>query len=254
MLPSPREPVFHFRFSTPERLPGENWGATFLRRVRHGLLLKTLGISGFMWLFFIAYFELLRYPAQAVTTMPLTALDAAVPFTPGSLWLYLSLWFYVGTPAGLSTNLRQLIVYGLWASALCIAGLAVFYFWPTAVPAGLAPADAARHAGFALLQGVDAAGNACPSMHVASAVFTAFWVHRIWRRMGAPLPWLALNIVWAALIVWSTMATKQHVALDVLGGVLLALVFVPLSMRWYPYGPAAEAAAAGGAVPARAAR
>ncbi len=231
MLPSPREPAFQLFFSTPESLPGEGWGAAFVRRVRHGFLLKTLGISAFMWLFFLAYFQLLRHPVNPVTTMPLTAVDAAVPFTPWALWIYLSLWFYVGMPAGLATDLRRLLAFGAWGAALSLTGLAFFYLWPTAVPAGLAPADAAKHAGYALLQGVDAAGNACPSMHVASAVFAACWVHRLWRTMGAA-PWLlALNGLWAAAIVWSTLATKQHAALDALGGTLLALLFAALALR-----------------------
>lgn len=231
MLPSPREPALHFDFSTPEHLPGESWGHAFVRRVRHGFVLKTVGISGFMWLFFLAYFELLRHPVNPVTTMPLTVVDAAVPFTPWSIVLYLSLWFYVGMPAGMAASLHQLLRYGAWCAALSLTGLACFYFWPTAVPAGLAPADAAKHLGYAVLQGVDAAGNACPSMHVASAVFAACWVHRIWRETGAS-PWLlALNQLWAAAIVWSTLATKQHVALDAAAGTLLALAYAALALR-----------------------
>lgn len=242
MLPSPREPAFQLHFSTPEFLPGESWGQAFVRRVRHGFVLKTLGISGFMWLFFLGYFQLLRHPAYPVTTMPLTPVDAAVPFTPWALWLYLSLWFYVGMPAGLAPDLRRLLIYGAWGSALSLTGLACFYFWPTAVPAGMAPADAAKYAGYAMLQGVDASGNACPSMHVASAVFAACWVHRLWRGMAASAWLLALNALWAAAIVWSTLATKQHAALDALAGTLLALVFAALALRPWRRGLGAQAA------------
>ena len=231
MLPSPRESALQLRFSTPEHLPGERWGQAFLRRMRPGFVLKTVGISTFMWLFFIGYFALLRRPGLEASVMPLTALDAAVPFTPWSLWVYLSLWFYVGIPAGLAPNLRALLAYGAWSAGLAIVGLLCFWLWPTQVPLGLAPADAARHAGFALLQGVDASGNACPSMHVASAVFAACWVHHIWRRMGAGPGVLVFNAVWAGAIVWSTLATKQHVALDAVAGTALALVFAAAALR-----------------------
>jgi hypothetical protein len=230
LLPSLREPAFQLRFSTPERLAGETFSRCFLRRMRHGFVFKTLGISGFMALFFLAYFELLRRPGLQATVMPLTALDAAVPFTPGSLWVYLSLWVYVGIPAGLAPNLRVLLHYGAWCAALSAAGLVCFWLWPTQIPPGLAPADAARHAGFALLQGVDAAGNACPSLHVASAVFAACWVHGTWRRMGAGAPPLVVNAAWAVAIAWSTLATKQHVALDVLAGTALAGVFAAAAL------------------------
>jgi hypothetical protein len=210
------------------------WTSEFVRRVRHRFLLKTLGITGFMWLFFLAYFHLLRHPVQPVIVMPLTAVDHWVAFEPTALYAYVSLWIYVGIPAGLTRSLHQLLIYGLWVGALCLCGLAFFYFVPTAVPAMALPVDVAQHPGFALLQGVDAAGNACPSLHVASAVFSALWIARLLRNMAAPGWAHWLNVAWALLIVWSTLATKQHVALDVAAGALLALLFAPPSMRWFP--------------------
>lgn len=205
-----------------------------MRRVRHRFVLKTLGITGFMWLFFVAYFHLLRHPAQAVIVMPLTALDHWVGFEPAALAVYVSLWVYVGIPAGLMRSLHHLVVYGLWIGALCLTGLACFYFVPTAVPAMALPVDVAQHPGFALLQGVDASGNACPSLHVATAVFSALWVGHLLHGMAAPRWARLLNGAWAVLIVWSTLATKQHVALDVAAGTLLALLFAAPSMRWFP--------------------
>jgi membrane-associated phospholipid phosphatase len=77
---------------------------------------------------------------------------------------------------------------------------------------------------------VDAAGNACPSLHVATAAFTALWVEHVLRRIGAPRWLRACNGLWVGAIVWSTMATKQHVAWDVAGGLLLAVVFAALSL------------------------
>ena len=205
-----------------------------MRRVRHRFVLKTLGITGFMWLFFVAYFHLLRHPAQPVIVMPLTALDHWVGFEPAALAAYVSLWVYVGIPAGLMRSLHHLVVYGLWIGALCLTGLACFYFVPTAVPAMALPVDVAQNPGFALLQGVDASGNACPSLHVATAVFSALWIGHQLRGMAAPRWARLLNGAWAVLIVWSTLATKQHVALDVAAGTLLALLFAAPSMRWFP--------------------
>ena len=90
----------------------------------------------------------------------------------------------------------------------------------------------ASHPGFALLQGVDAAGNACPSLHVATALFSAAWVQRLLRGIHAPA-WLSWgNGIWLVLIVYSTMAIKQHVALDVLAGLLLGGAFGWASLRW----------------------
>lgn len=204
------------------------WQTLLAQRMRHLWWLKFLGVCAFMWLFFIGYFYTLRNPLHDVTVMPLTWLDHAVAFQPQALWVYLSLWLYVGVAPGLLWTFRELLIYALWIGALCAVGLACFFFWPTAVPR---PAiDLTGYPGFALLQGVDAAGNACPSLHVATAAFTALWVEHVLRTIGAP-PWLrCCNALWVGAIVWSTMATRQHVALDVAAGLLLALLFAALSL------------------------
>jgi membrane-associated phospholipid phosphatase len=182
-----------------------------------------------MWLFFTAYFHVMRNPAYPVLTLPLTAVDLAIPFVPQALAVYLSLWFYVGIPAGLAASRRDALIYGAWAAALCTSGLLIFHFWPTAVPR--MPIDLASHPAFAVLQGVDAAGNACPSLHVASAVFAAAWISRILRDVQAPLALDVVNVLWCLAIAWSTVAVRQHVALDVLGGLALGALFALLSRR-----------------------
>ena len=94
--------------------------------------------------------------------------------------------------------------------------------------------DVGAHPAFALLQGVDAAGNACPSLHVATAAFTAVWVDRRLACIGTPA-WLRwTNVVWFVAIVWSTLAIKQHVVLDVAAGLLLGAAFAGVSLRFSP--------------------
>ncbi|HEY9237994.1 MAG TPA: phosphatase PAP2 family protein, partial [Burkholderiaceae bacterium] len=199
--------------------PAQPWTADIWQRMRIHFPLKLFGTTAFTCLFFVGYFHLLRNPASEVTVMPLTALDALIPFQPGMLAAYLSLWLYVGVGPGLQRNFRELVVYAGWAIALCLAGLGLFWAWPTAVPPlGF---DVSGYPGFAMLQGVDAAGNACPSMHVAIAIFTAVRVDQVFRGAGAPWALRWANVAWFAAIAWSTLAVKQHVVLDVAAGALL---------------------------------
>ncbi|WP_164885079.1 phosphatase PAP2 family protein [Rubrivivax rivuli] len=216
--------------STPPPLA---WRADLRQRFWRYLPLKVVGISGFMWVFFLGYFHTLRHPAYPVFEMPLTALDALLPFQPWGLVAYVSLWLYVGVAPGLLLRLRELIVYGLWAGALCAAGLLIFHFWPTAVPRP--DVDVSAYPGFAVLQGVDAAGNACPSLHVATAVFTAIWVERLMRIVGAPMVLRLLNLAWVLAIAWSTVAIRQHVVLDAVAGAALGSAFAALSIRLSPW-------------------
>jgi membrane-associated phospholipid phosphatase len=141
----------------------------------------------------------------------------------GSLWLYVSL-----APALLTTKHELLSHAAAW-TGLSIAGLAIFYFWPTAVPAY--SVEWAPPADFAFLRKIDASGNACPSLHVAFAVMTAVWFERLLREMGAARLARAINWLWCAAIVYSTMAIRQHVALDVLAGAGLGLA-VAFAHAW----------------------
>jgi hypothetical protein len=215
--------------------------------------------------------------------MPEIFLDHRIAFTPSAFPVYLSLWVYVSLPPALLGNLRVLVGYTLWVGALCLMCLGIFWWWPTQVPAfGV---DWAAYPGLALIKGIDASGNAFPSLHVASAVFSACWLHRIFRQLGCPkllenplqnalrsviararavhcVVFLvnsraigckqapcgpsrsarhilasvvqrvlnAINIGFCIAIAWSTMATLQHVALDVIGGVVAGLLFAAASL------------------------
>lgn len=208
------------------------WKAALRLRFWRYLPLKFIGISAFMWVFFLGYFHTLRHPAYPVFQMPLTALDALIPFQPHAMLAYVSLWLYVGTAPGLLLTLKELVIYGLWAGALCATGLAIFYFWPTAVPPHAL--DVSGFPGFGLLQGVDAAGNACPSLHVATAVFTAIWVARLLRIVGVPPALRVLNLAWVLAIAYSTVAIRQHVVLDAVAGAALGALFAVVAILCCP--------------------
>ena len=208
------------------------WRAELGLRMRRHLALKLVGTTAFTWVFFIGYFHLLRHPAHPLSVMPLVALDHLVPFQPQMLPIYLSLWFYVGIAPGLQLTFAQLMAYALWVGALCLTGLALFYFWPTEIPP-LMP-HTAGFGGFAVLRGVDAAGNACPSMHVAVAMFSALWIERLLRLIQVPVPLRLINAAWFLAIAYSTLAVKQHVVLDVLAGALLGIAFALPSLHWRP--------------------
>jgi membrane-associated phospholipid phosphatase len=206
------------------------WVAELGQRFKYLWPLKFAGTTAYTWLFFIGYFHLLRHPAYPITQMPLTPLDHWIPFQPSMLIPYLSLWLYVGLAPAFQRNFGELVAYGLWVGGLCITGLTLFYFFPTAVPP--LTIDVSGHPGFAVLQGVDASGNACPSMHVAAAIFTALRLSDVFRQARVPAPWRWANMLWFAAIVWSTVAVRQHVVLDAVAGAALGGLFALASLRW----------------------
>jgi membrane-associated phospholipid phosphatase len=191
--------------------------------------IKMGGMIAFMVVFFAAYFYLLAHPHFSVTTVPRIFVDRLIPFQPGALPLYLSLWFYVCiAPAFLRTK-REMFSYAVAATILSAIGFLVFIVWPTAVvPSDIDPIllPSLSH-----LKTVDASGNAFPSLHVAFAIFTAIWFARLFREMGTGPVLRALNWIWCAGIVYSTMAIRQHVALDALSGAVLGAAVALLQQR-----------------------
>jgi membrane-associated phospholipid phosphatase len=210
-----------------------DWWRQTVSRFKSHWLLKMLGTTLSITAFMCVYFWLLRHPAYPVTIMPLTSVDRMIGFQSWSLIPYATLWLYISlVPALLHLNRREMVPYLSAVVLLSLIGFAIFFFWPTAVPKP--EVDWARYPSIEFLKSVDTAGNACPSLHVAFAVLTALWLHRLLRQMGAPTAIRVLNICWCTVIAWSTLATKQHVMLDLEAGALLGLTIGVLHLYALP--------------------
>jgi membrane-associated phospholipid phosphatase len=142
--------------------------------------------------------------------------------------VYLSLWFYVSLPPAFLATRRELFYYAFTVGLMCAMGLIIFYFWPTAVP--VMQDNRLMHASVNFLKSIDAAGNACPSLHVATALFSAIWFNLILRRFNAPNWVLFANWLWCIGIIYSTLAVQQHVLVDVLGGIVLGATGAYISL------------------------
>lgn len=190
------------------------------------LLGPLIGLTGF----FVLYFRILLHPLFPVTVMPVTAVDHLITFQPWALSLYVSLWVYLLVAPGLMTRGRDLAYFDAGVVVLALVGLGIFVLWPTVTPAP--DIDWTHYPGVAFLKRMDRSGNACPSLHAAFAVFTAIWNAAMLRRAGDRGPLRILNVLWCVAILYATLATKQHVLVDVLGGVALGAL-VALPHRYY---------------------
>lgn len=198
-------------------------GAVFVarlgRRIATLFALKMFSTIGAVALFFYAYFWVMRHPLSAMTVMPLTWIDAWIGFIPAAFPLYASLWLYIALGTALARDLGELAAYGAASLAMSAVGLAVFMLWPTKVPDfGI---DWSLHPWLEFMKSVDVAGNACPSLHAAFCVFTAAVLHQQLKSLDAARWLLAGNLLWGLGILASTVATRQHVALDAIAGAAL---------------------------------
>jgi membrane-associated phospholipid phosphatase len=191
--------------------------------------LKSIGTTVFISLFFILYFHVLRNPAYPTTVMPAIWIDHWIDFEPLALPVYLSLWLYVSLLPAFFAARAELYRYGLAMALMCVSALLIFYFWPTAAPTP--DIDWARYPSVNFLKNIDASGNAFPSLHVATAFYSGFWMHRLLRRFGGPLWIHGLNWGWCMAIIYSTLAIRQHVAVDAVAGMVLGGAVAWLSLR-----------------------
>lgn len=199
-----------------------------MQRIKRLMPLKAVGTTLFIYLFFRGYFWVMENPNSTPFIVPTTTIDDLIPFSILGLPVYLSLWIYVSLVPALLNSLRALLNYGLWISLMCVACLVFFWFLPTATPP--AEIDLVRYPTMAFLR-VDTGLNAFPSLHVASAVFTSAWLSILLRKIKAPVYTHALNIIYCLLIIWSTLAVRQHVFLDAVSGTLIGLIFASVSIR-----------------------
>ncbi|MEX2198235.1 MAG: phosphatase PAP2 family protein [Burkholderiales bacterium] len=198
-------------------------GAAFVSRLaaRVGRLfwLKTLSTPGGIALFFVAYFWAMRHPLSEVSVMPMIWIDHWIGFQPLSFPLYASLWLYIGLAAALARDFRDLAAFGAASLAISAVGLAIFMLLPTKVPDfGI---DWSLYPSLEFMKSVDVSGNACPSLHAAFCVFAAVVLHAQLSNLDAPRWLIVANVLWSLGILGSTVATRQHVALDAIAGAAL---------------------------------
>jgi membrane-associated phospholipid phosphatase len=205
-----------------------DWARQALLRLSGHLPLKVVSTSVAISVFMVIYFILLRHPFFPVTLIPLTSLDRFIGFQPWSFFPYVSLWFYISLVPMLLHARRDIELYLSSVVLLAAMGFGIFLFWPTAVPAP--DIDWARYPYVAFLKSVDATGNACPSLHVAYAALTALWLDRLLRGLQAPRYMHFLSWVWCLVIAYSTLAIKQHVALDLAAGALLGAAMAAIHL------------------------
>jgi hypothetical protein len=167
--------------------------------------------------FFAAYFILQHVHVFAVHVMPVGPIDEMIGFHPGFTILYVSLWPYMSIVPWLTDDLVQLLRYAKVLCAICLIGLIIFLIWPTAIVRPIGNTDPL----FRFLIRFDGTVNACPSLHVTFAVFSALCISDFLCGLRIAASARIVSGLWCAGIVYATLATKQHVFVDVLAAIPL---------------------------------
>ncbi len=145
-----------------------------------------------------------------------TWLDTALPLVPAFIVFYMLGYFFVFAPCFI---VRERHAFRAAIIAFCLSMAVAFVFFRY-LPIEMHKTYATGDDWFSKLayfqQSKDTTYNNFPSLHVGLNVYAYALIAWQWRRIN--LAWLVLPV----LIVISTMLVKQHLLIDVLGGLALA--------------------------------
>jgi membrane-associated phospholipid phosphatase len=198
--------------------------ALFRAHWRLKLLLSVI----FNCLFWTAYELMSRHAFFPPRTVPLTWLDLNVPFQPVPWgWIYLSQFSFTSVIPWLLSTKEGIRRYMAGLCFMTAVSFLFFLFFPVAAPR---PLDTGADLSMRWIITYDKLFNTFPSLH---AGFLCYIGLLAWRLSGRamPLPLAAIGVAWGAAIMYATLATKQHYAVDLVAGGILGCVSDWLAWR-----------------------
>jgi membrane-associated phospholipid phosphatase len=149
--------------------------------------------------------------------------DNSIPFIPESIFIYSSqlLFLFLALWNDKDEMARTKIFYAM----LIATGIASFIFmiFPVELPRDKIEMQGIMAYCWQGLYRIDPSSNCFPSLHVTFAIIATnvlVSINSFWRFFAPS---------WALLICLSTLTTKQHYLIDVVGGVFLAMISLTLA-------------------------
>jgi membrane-associated phospholipid phosphatase len=170
-------------------------------------------------------------PLRPAGRLPLTPIDRAVPFDPNWVYPYLSLYPMLILPPLLATRPAQLWRYTIGAVLMFLAATIVFLIWPIEYPRP--PLPHLAPAAYRLVTTIDRPLNSIPSLHAGLVAYSLLFAARVLSDVRPGIRRLSLGLLalWGAVILYATLATRQHYLLDLPPGLLLAWAADRLAWR-----------------------
>jgi len=185
---------------------------------------KTYGIWAF-WVgiaFFSVYPTCNWLTSQREITYPLyLELELTIPFIPGFFWAYMSMYILFMFPP-FFLNVQQLKRLGKQLVFSTILSGILFLLVPTKLGfERIAPDNPFYQNLFNQLFNVDHPHNLVPSLHVIFSAIIVFALLEGTKKNHTKI----LFILWLTVLCLSTLLVHQHHLLDVISGLLIAVIF-----------------------------
>jgi len=178
-------------------------------------------------LFCLFYLSAPHLALQSPIPVPALSLDNIIPHMPVAVWVYLSQFglLFCGIWYAPDTMTRSIAFYSMLLASLFAA--LIFIGFPTILNRHIIEGDALTAFLWHGLYLADVPGNCFPSLHAALAVLAVFPLYKRGSRFQIIAP------IWAGTVVLSALATKQHVVLDILGGLIIVWPSRVIATRYF---------------------
>lgn len=164
-----------------------------------------------------------------VITMPSIKIDYLIPINFDFVWIYHS-WLLLPIAVGFLTNKWSVLKRFAWSVFTVNAiSFIVFLCLPTEAPRPSDVADAPKLYLWTIQ--IDEPTNACPSLHASVTMLSTIFALMVLGRFRWAWFGRSFTILWAVGILWSTLATRQHVFIDIAIGSLLGAVVAAVALR-----------------------
>ena len=193
-----------------------------MAKVKINFIFNSLRVRLFLaWYLLFCLFYLILGASNKAIVLTASTMDDKIGFWAPAILIYMSHFAIVAVTAWMIQDKKKWL---FWYTSIALASLAafvIFAIWPTTIQ---------RDQTLNLLIGspwlilyewlyrLDPAANCSPSLHVALSTICAFSIWSEKRKLMGSI-WL----IWSLGIATSTLLTKQHYAIDVVFGWLLAL-------------------------------
>lgn len=150
-----------------------------------------------------------------------SSLDQKIPFVPETLIIYFGCYLFWFVNYILIAKQDKKSVYQFFAGdfiSRCVC-LLFFLIYPTTNIRPVITEGGFWNSAMSWLYSIDSASNLFPSIHCLVSWFCFIGIR---GKKGIPLWYQIFSCIMAVLVFISTLTTKQHVLVDIAGGVILA--------------------------------
>ena len=181
----------------------------------------------FMVVYCILYVIPNFFSTQEAFQLPFLWIDRVVPLIPWSFLVYTSDYFVFIFAIFILSQKDEFHAFARLMFGILLVCGTFFYLYPTIYPRPEYPAEENRILAWVMqfVAAADTPRNCFPSMHVGLTAGAT------WALRGQGKRTLILFVVWSLAIFASTLTTKQHYFIDIIGGIGVMAVVTFLENR-----------------------